>query len=190
MQTIKNIFIKGMDLVSSKSEYCNNIEEELSKIGIDVGEEMNEILIHFHEINRELKVKMFKKEAEELFKCIPMKMETFYEKFTADWMNKPILNYYDINKMVQRITCSSNEDIVKIKEMLIDRAKKNTRVLEPELSFINELKVAIDNYCEGKDMSIKIVMLKEFAKDLENITNLYINLPKKHIYKRKKVDIL
>jgi len=190
MQTIKNLFLKGMDLVASKSEYCSNIEEELSKIGIDVGEEMSEILIHFHQINRELKVRMFKKEADELFKCIPMKMEVFYEKFTSDWMDKPILNYYDINKMVQRITCSSNEDIVKIKEMLIDRAKKNTKILEPELVFINELKIAIEKYCKGKDMSIKIVMLKEFAKDLENITNLYLNLPKKVVYKRKKVDVI
>ena len=190
MQTIKNLFIKGMDLVAEKSEYCSNIEEELSKIGIDVGEEMNEVLIHFHEINRELKIKMYKKQADSLFKCIPMKMEMFYEKFTTNWMDKPILNYYDINKMIQRITCSSNEDIVKIKEMLIDRAKKNTRVLEPEISFISDLEDAINNYCKGKDMSIKIVMLKEFANDLEIILNLYKDLPKKHVYKRKKVDVI
>ena len=133
---------------------------------------------------------MYKKQAESLFKCIPMKMESFYEKFTAEWMDKPILNYYDINKMIQRITCSSNEDIVKIKEMLIDRAKKNTRVLEPELQFIRDLEDAINNYCKGKDMSIKIVMLKEFANDLEIIINLYRDLPKKHVYKRKKVDVI
>ena len=186
MQTIKNIFIKGMDLVAEKSEYCNNIEEELSKIGIDVGDDMNDVLIHFHQINRELKVKMYKKQAEQLFKCIPMKMEQFYEKFATEWMDKPILNYYDINKMIQRITCSSNEDIVKIKEMLIDRAKKNPRELEPEKEFIEELEKAILTYCKGKEMSIKIVMLKEFANDLEIILNLYKDLPKKHIYKRKK----
>ena len=121
MQTIKNIFLKGMDKVAPKSEYCDNLEEELSKIGIDVGDDMKEILIHFHEINRELKIRMCRKQADEIFKCIPMKMETFYEKFTENWMNKPILNYYETSKMIQRITCASNEDIVKIKETFDNR---------------------------------------------------------------------
>ena len=40
---------------------------------------------------------MYKNKAEEIFKCIPMKMETFYDKFTTECMEKPILNYYDVN---------------------------------------------------------------------------------------------
>ena len=189
MQTIKNIFLKGMDKVAPKSEYCDNLEEELSKIGIDVGDDMKEILIHFHEINRELKIRMCRKQADEIFKCIPMKMETFYEKFTENWMNKPILNYYETSKMIQRITCASNEDIVKIKEMLLDRASKNKKELIPELPFINELKKALEIYCKGKENSIKIVMLKEFASDLDNIINLYRDLPRKHIYTKVKNNV-
>ena len=189
MQTIKNIFLKGMDKVAPKSEYCDNLEEELSKIGIDVGDDMKEILIHFHEINRELKIRMCRKQADEIFKCIPMKMETFYEKFTENLMNKPILNYYETSKMIQRITCASNEDIVKIKEMLLDRASKNKKELIPELPFINELKKALEIYCKGKENSIKIVMLKEFASDLDNIINLYRDLPRKHIYTKVKNNV-
>ena len=189
MQTIKNIFLKGMDKVAPKSEYCDNLEEELSKIGIDVGDDMKEILIHFHEINRELKIRMCRKQADEIFKCIPMKMETFYEKFTENWMNKPILNYYETSKMIQRITCASNEDIVKIKEMLLDRASKNKKELIPELPFINELKKALEIYCKGKENSIKIVMLKEFASDSDNIINLYRDLPRKHIYTKVKNNV-
>jgi hypothetical protein len=185
--TIKNIFLKGMDLVAEKSEYCDNIDEEISRIGIDVGEDMNDILKHFHEINRGLKTKMYKEKAEEIFKCIPMRMENFYDNFTNEWMNKPILNYYDTNKMIQRITCASNEDIMKIKEMLIDRAKKHRRELEPELPFIIELKNALETYCKGRSVSIKIVLLKEFSKDLENIINLYKNLPQRKIYTRKRI---
>lgn len=190
MPTIKMIFLNGMDLVAEKSEYCSNIDEELSRIGIDIGEDMKDVLKHFHELNRELKKKMYKNKAEEIFKCIPMKMETFYDKFTAECMNEPILNYYDTYQMIQRITCASNEDIVKIKEMLIDRAKKNKKVLMPELPFITSVKDALVEYCKGKDVSIKTVMLKEFAKDLDTIINLYNDVPKKVIYKRKKkIDI-
>lgn len=173
MPTIKKIFLEGMDLVAGKSEYCSNIDEELSRIGIDIGEDMKDILNHFHELNKELEKQMYRNKAEEIFKCIPMKMETFYDKFTAECMDNPILNYYDTYQMVQRITCASNEDIVKIKEMLIDRAKKNKEVLKAELPFITELKSALEEYYGGKDISIKIVMIKEFANDLDTIINLY-----------------
>ena len=190
MPTIKLIFLKGMDLVSEKSEYCDNIDEELSRIGIDIGDDMKDILKHFHELNKNLEKKMYKNQAEEIFKCIPMKMETFYDKFITEYMEKPILNYYDTYQMVQRITCASNEDIVKIKEMLIDRAKKNTRKLEPELQFIISLEQALEEYCKDKDISIKIVMLKEFANDMQTIINLYNNMPRRTVYKRKKpIDI-
>ena len=106
---------------------------------------MNDVLKHFHQLNKELKIKMNKEKAEEIFKCIPMKMEQFYEKFTTEYMDKPILNYYDINQMMQRITCASNEDIMKIKEMLLDRVKKHRRELEPEYEFIVNLKESLDS---------------------------------------------
>ena len=187
MQTIKNIFIDGVNLVEDKSEYCSNIDEELSRIGIDVGEDMNEVLNHFHEINRNLRVKMYKNKAEEIFKCIPMKMETFYEKFTEEYMGKPLLKYYDTYKMIQRITCASNEDIMRIKEMLIDRAKKYKKELESELPFIITLKSALELHCKGKNNSIKIVMLKEFANDLQIIIDLYKDMPPKKTYRKAKI---
>ena len=186
MPQIKKIFLDGMNKVYKKSEYCDNIDEELSRIGIEISEDMTDILRYFHELNKELEKKMYKEKAEEIFKCIPMKMETFYEKFTTECMDKPVLNYYDTSKMIQRITCASNEDIVKIKEMLVDRAKKNTKKLMPELQFIINLKNSLIEYCKDKETSIKIVMIKEFAKDLDTIIALYSNMPKKTVYKRRK----
>ena len=187
MPTIKSIFLEGMDLVAENSEYCSNIDEELSRIGIDIGDDMKDVLNHFHELNKELEKRMYKNKAEEIFKCIPMRMETFYDKFTNECMDEPLLNYYDTYQMVQRITCASNEDIVKIKEMLIDRAKKNKEVMIPELPFIINLKKALEVYYKDKEISIKMVMIKEFANDLDSIINLYSSVPKKVIYTRKKL---
>ncbi len=186
MPTIKEKFLEGMDLVAEKSEYCSNISEELSRIGIDVGEDMKDILKHFHELNKELKKKMYRDKAEEIFKCIPMKMETFYDKFTTECMEKPILNYYDAYKMVQRITCASNEDIVKIKEMLVDRARKNKSQLSSELDFMINLKAELEKYYKDKETSIKTVMIKEFTEDLQTIIDIYSDMPKKTIFTRKK----
>ena len=173
MKFIKSIFLEGMADAAKKSVFCDNIDEQLSRIGIDVGEDMEEVLEHFHELNRKLEDKMYREKADSIFRCIPMKMELFYDKFASECMDKPILNHYDPYQMFQRITCASNEDIVLIKEMLIDRAIKHKDELKEEAKFIFKLKRVLDDYCKGKDINIKIVMLKEFAKDLDEIINLY-----------------
>jgi hypothetical protein len=173
MKFIKATFLEGMEDAAKKSVFCDNIDEELSRIGIDVGEDMEEILAHFHELNRKLEDKMYREKADSIFRCIPMKMETFYDKFATECMDKPILNHYDPYQMFQRITCASNEDIVLIKEMLIDRAHKHKEELRDEAKFIYKLQRVLEDYCQGKDINIKIVMLKEFANDLNEIINLY-----------------
>ena len=56
--------------------------EELGKIAIEeVAEDMEDILKHFNMLNEQLLDKKYKEKADEVFKCIPMKMEQFYEKF-------------------------------------------------------------------------------------------------------------
>ena len=174
LKTIKNVFFNGMNLAALKSEYCANVDEELGKIAInEVAEDMDDILKHFNTLNEQLHDKMFKEKAEEIFKCIPMKMELFYEKFDKECMNIPIFKYYDPYQMFQRISCASNEDIVLIKEKLVNRADKYAKQIEPEIKNIKQLKQIIDDYLSGKDPSIKIVMLKEFSKDLGYIIDKY-----------------
>lgn len=175
MKTVKTVFFNGMNISSLTSSYCDNVEEELSKItvGEETSQDMEEILKHFNMINAQLKDKMYHEKAEEIFKNIPMKMEVFYEKFDKECMNIPIFKYYDTYQMFQRISCASNEDIVTIKEKLVNRANKYTKEIEPEMKNIKQLKQVMDDYLKGKDISIKIVMLKDFSKDLGYILDKY-----------------
>jgi hypothetical protein len=163
-----------MNISSLKSKYCANVEEELDKIAIEqVEEDMDEIMKHFNNLNTQLQDKMYKEKAEQVFKCIPMKMEEFYEKFDKECMDVPIFKYYDMFQMFQRISCASNEDIVLIKEKLLNRAEKFTKQIEPEMKNIKQLKQIIDDYLKGKEQTIKIVMLKEFSNSLETILEKY-----------------
>ena len=174
MKTIKSVFFNGMNISSLTSEYCDNVEEELGKIAInDISQDMEEILKHFNDLNTQLKDKMYKQKAEDIFKCIQMRMETFYDKFDKEGMNIPIFKYYDVFQMFQRISCASNEDIVTIKEKLVDRANRYTREIEPEMKNIKKLKQVIEDYIAGKATTIKIVMLKDFAIELGNILEKY-----------------
>ena len=174
LKTLKSMFFNGMNMSSLTSEYCSNIEEELGKIAIEeVEEDMEEILKHFHKLNDQLLDKMYREKAEEIMKCIPMKMEQFYEKFDRECMKVPIFKYYDPFQLFQRISCASNEDIVLIKEKLLDRANRYTKQIEPEMKNIKQFKQIVDDYIKGKESTIKIVMLKEFSKCLESILVKY-----------------
>ena len=182
LKTLKSVFFNGMNIASLTSQYCPNVSEELGKIAIEeVAEDMEEILKHFNMLNDQLLDKMYKEKAEEVMKCIPMKMEQFYEKFDKECMELPIFKYYDPFQLFQRISCASNEDIVLIKEKLIDRADRYTKKIEPEMKNIKQLKQIIDDYLKGKEATIKIVMLKEFSKSLGYILDKYkiSFLPKK-----------
>ncbi len=174
LKILKCLFFNGMNIASLTSEYCENPKEELGKIAIEeVEEDMEDILRHFNTLNEQLLDKMYKEKADDIIKCIPMKMEQFYEKFDKECMDIPIFKYYDPFQLFQRISCASNEDIVMIKEKLIDRANRYTKEIEPEMKNISQLKRTIDDYLKGKDPSIKNVMLKEFSKDMGYILEKY-----------------
>ena len=176
LPTLKSLFISGMNMASVKSKYCEDVGKELAKIAIEeVSEDMDEILSRFYELNEQLKDKMYKEKADEIFKCIPMKMEKFYDRFDKECMNIPIFKYEEPRQIFQRISCASNEDIVMIKEKLINRADKYGKELETEVKSLQQLKQIIDEYTIGKDISIKLVMLKEFSKELGYIIEKYKN---------------
>ena len=59
-----------------------------------------------------------------------------------------------------------------IKEKLLERARKYTKELKPELKNLKKLKEIIEQYLKGKEITIKTVMLVELQKDLETIIEL------------------
>ena len=182
LKILRILFFNGMNISSLTSEYCNNVNEELGKIAIEeVEEDMVDILKHFNNLNEQLLDKKYKEKADEVMKNIPMKMEIFYEIFDRDCTKIPIFKYYDANQFLQRISCASNEDIMLIKEKLIDRAEKYTKELEPEAKNLKQIKQVIDDYLRTKDPTIKNVILKDFSKSLEYILSKYkiSFLPKK-----------
>ena len=174
MQTLKKIFSDGMDLVAQKSVYCENIEEELEKIAIDKNyKDIEDILNKFYDLNEKLKEKALGQKADEIFKCIPIKMESFYDRFDKECMNIPIFKYQEPRIVFQRIMYSSNEDIITIKDRLIERANIYKEQISSEKDNLVQLKEIIDSYIKDKSISIKTVMLEEFSRGLEEIINIY-----------------
>ncbi len=171
---IKSIFFNGMDISAQNSEYIENPEQELESLLLgEKNMDVEDILAHFYVLNGKLKDKMYTEKANDVLKAIPMKIENFYERLDEECMEIPIFKYYDPHQLFQRISCASNEDIVQIKEKLLERAKKNPVKLKPELKNMIKLKEITEQYIEGKEITIKIVMLGEFLRDLERIIKKY-----------------
>ena len=167
IKEIKNIFSQGMNVASLNKEYKPNAKEELGDVIVNQEDkDVLEILNHFYSINEMLKDKMYKENSEEIFKCIPMKMDSFYEKLDKEGMKIPIFKYYDAHQLFQRISCASNEDIMQIKEKLTERADKVKDIFAEEIPNLQMLKQIIEAYIKNKGINIKIVMLDEFAKQL------------------------
>ena len=174
MQTINSVFLNGMNIASITSEYCEDAEEQIKQMSFDENmPEMQEILSRFRNLNNQLKDKMYRVKADTIFKNIPMKMEKFYDSFDKECMNIPIFKYSDPYQIFQRISCASNEDIVTIKEKLVDRADKNAKILLPELNNMYKLKQVVDDYISGKAPNIKVVMLQDFSEALREIIEKY-----------------
>ena len=174
IQTINSVFLNGMNVSSITSEYCPDAEEQIKQLSIDENvPEMQEILARFRDLNNQLKDKMYRVKADTIFKNIPMKMEKFYDMFDKECMDIPIFKYSDPYQIFQRISCASNEDIVTIKEKLVDRADKNAKILLPELNNIHKLKQVVDDYIGDKTPNIKVVMLQNFSEALGEIIEKY-----------------
>ena len=130
---------------------------------------MDEVIQEFNKLNMNLLEKEYRSRADSIFKCIPMKMEQFYERFDKECMDVPIFKYYDPYQMFQRISCAANEDIVIIKDRMLKRAELYPNIVEEEKKNMKGLKQLIDDYLRGKDTTIKTVILKGLAKDLEKL---------------------
>ena len=170
LKAVKMMFFDGMNVSSLTSRYHENAKEEIESMEfLEDDADTSEIIKHFEQLNEKLKEKLYIEKAEEIFKCIPMKMEMFYEKLDKECTNVPILKYYDSFQFFQRLSCASNEDIMTIKEKLINRAAKNKELLKVESKNLDNIRQIIDDYVSEKENSIKIVMLKEFSKALSEI---------------------
>ena len=168
--TLQSVFLNGLNVAFVDSEYCENPEEELAGIYVKNSDEnMKLILDRFYSLNAQLKDKKYEDLADEIFKNIPMKMEIFYDRFDKECMEVPIFKYMDPFAIFQRISCASNEDIVIIKDKLVTRSIKNPTIVLEELSCMRKLKQIVEEYVEGKKITIKTDVLRDFAQSLELI---------------------
>jgi hypothetical protein len=166
---LKITFINGMNISASNSKYCKNIESYLSGLkGIEMDENIESIYTHFNNLNLQTKEKEYIDISKELFEMIPDKVGKLSEIFATEYLDIPIMKYYNTNTLFERILLLENEDIVLIKDLFAARYEEVENIENEERNF-RILKQVMEEYIRGKVPTIKLILIQEFIKVIDKI---------------------
>ena len=169
MEFLKLTFINGMNMAAATSKYCSNAESYLEGLDIEMDDEnIGYIYEHFNNLNLQTKEKEYIDVAKEFFEMIPDKVDRLAEVFAEKHLDVPIMKYYNMNTLFERILLLNNEDVVLLKDLIIARYDKITD-LENEERNIRLLKQTMEEYIRGKIPTIKVVLLEDFIRALDKI---------------------
>ena len=169
MEFLKLTFVNGMNMAAAHSKYCDNVETYLAGIEIEKDDEnISYIYEHFNNLNLQTKEKEYINVSKEFFEMIPDKIERLSEVFADKHLDVPIMKYYNMNTLFERMILLNNEDIVLFKD-LISARYENVADVQNEERNIRLLKQTIEEYIRDKVPTIKIVLLEDFIKVLDKI---------------------
>ena len=169
MEYLKITFINGMNIAAATSKYCDNIEAYMEGTNlVEMDDNISYMLEHFNNLNLQTKEKDYIEIARTLFEMIPENVERMSEEFTEKYLDVPIMKYYNMNTLFERILLLGNEDIVYLKDLVTERYK-NVKDISNEERNIKLLKQAMEEYIRGKVPTIKIILIQDFIKTLDQI---------------------
>ena len=166
---LKLTFINGMNIAAATSKYCKDIESYMAGTNlIDADDNITYMLEHFNSLNLQTKEKEYIEIAKEMFEMIPDKVERLSDIFAEEHIDVPIMKYYNMNTLFERILLLENEDVVLLKDLITARYSK-VKDIENEERNIRLLKQTMEEYIRGKVPTIKVILIQDFIKTLDMI---------------------
>ncbi len=166
---LKLTFVNGMNIAAATSKYCKNIDAYMAGTNlIDADDNINYMLEHFNNLNLQTKEKEYIEIAKNMFEMIPDRIDKLADIFVEEYLDVPIMKYYNMNTLFERILLLENEDIVLLKDLIIARYEK-VKDIENEDRNIRLLKQTMEEYIRGKVPTIKVILMQDFIKTLDMI---------------------
>ena len=166
---LKLTFVNGMNLAAATSKYCKDIDAYMSGTNlIDTDDNITYMLEHFNNLNLQTKEKEYIEISKEMFEMIPDKMDKLSDIFAEEHLDVPIMKYYNMNTLFERILLLENEDVVLLKDLITARYEK-VKDIENEERNIRLLKQTMEEYIRGKVPTIKVILMQDFIKTLDMI---------------------
>ena len=79
--------------------------------------------------------------AKEFFEMVPDKIERLSEVFAEKHLDVPIMKYYNMNTLFERILMLNNEDVVMFKDLIVARYNKVANLENEERNKIKILPI-------------------------------------------------
>ena len=166
---LKLTFVNGMNLAAATSKYCKDIDAYMSGTNlIDMDDNITYMLEHFNNLNLQTKEKEYIEISKEMFEMVPDKMDKLSDIFAQEHLDVPIMKYYNMNTLFERILLLENEDVVLLKDLITARYEK-VKDIENEERNIRLLKQTMEEYIRGKVPTIKVILMQDFIKTLDMI---------------------
>ena len=166
---LKLTFINGMNIAAATSKYCKDIDAYMAGTNlVDTDDNIAYMLEHFNNLNLQTKEKEYIEIAKDMFEMIPDKVDRLADIFAEEHLDVPIMKYYNMNTLFERILLLENEDVVLFKDLIKARYEK-IKDIENEERNIRLLKQTMEEYIRGKVPTIKVILMQDFIKTLDVI---------------------
>ncbi|PEB10410.1 P-loop NTPase fold protein [Bacillus thuringiensis] len=163
--------LSGIDKAKEKAEYEEGREEGLSAARTMASGNRKLILDKLCSSIDELKAQKEKQEIFNLFQLIKVDAPKFGRELDIKYQNIPVFHILEFQLIKETIFSLENRDLHFFIDVMERRYKGVMREeLSVELPVLKELKIEIENHIKGKEISPKVILLRELAEYISEIT--------------------
>lgn len=163
--------LSGIDKAKEKAEYEEGREEGLSAARTMASGNRKLILDKLCSSIDELKAQKEKQEIFNLFQLIKVDVPKFGRELDIKYQNIPVFHILEFQLIKETIFSLENRDLHFFIDVMERRYKGVMREeLSVELPVLKELKIEIENHIKGKEISPKVILLRELAEYISEIT--------------------
>ncbi|MEB9405647.1 P-loop NTPase fold protein [Bacillus cereus] len=163
--------LSGIDKAKEKAEYEEGREEGLSDARTMASGNRKLILDKLCSSIDELKAQKEKQDIFNLFQLIKVDVPRFGGELDVEYQDIPIFHILELQLIKETIFSLENRDLYFFIDVMERRYKDGMREeLSVELPVLKELKKEIEYHIKGKEISPKVILLKELAECISEIT--------------------
>lgn len=174
-----NDFTEGLDKTLSKSSYIDNdrLHRQI-QLNVEEDTQIASIREKIISINRELRERLQKRLALDALKLLESHdIGAFVDKLDEQFTSKSFFCIADVVPLFESILTLSNQDLNTFVTSIMERYDSNyyKQNYASDKVFFDELRMRINEYVVGKDITLKNHILIEFSKSMETLFDMQPN---------------
>lgn len=174
MKEYNKVFLDGLELTRERYSDEEDLSMEFnfpSDSELKDNEDLNTIILKIIEINAECKDKRMKREIEKLFELLSEGVRIFKKEVDEHYYSVPIFSYYDMDKLFKYLISFRNDELVNFRNFIKNRYLPIESLKKDQVSF-NKLKKALQEYIQEKPYTLKLALMSELIKTLNEICRI------------------